>query len=1099
MGNNYELLIHKLNAFIKEYYKNLILRGFIYSLMGMLLMLIGFAIIEHFGFLSTAIRSVFFWTYCTIALLIIIRLIILPSVQMFQLAISLSHEDAAKIIGAHFSEVSDKLLNILELKDLSHENEALIHASINQKIKSIEFAPFNNAIDWKRTMRQSKYLAIPVFIILLFFLSGNKQVISESTFRIINYNTPFVKPAPFYFELINDSLVGIENQEFTIYMSISGEELPQEAHINYGGVPREMTKLSKTRYSHRMSNTTENIDFYFSANNEFSQIYNLHILDRPAIESIDIKIAPPKHTGIKQEIRKNPGSISVPEGAKLSWTFYTKNANKLNFSFNASNEILAPQKQNIFKINKTIKQNSKYEVSLRNDDVVFMDTLFYDIQVINDGHPSISIKNEFDSTTNISLITGLINDDYGFFDLNSFKRIYGLSRDTLITSNIDIDKGLRSQSFIQPISSSQIIVYPGESVEYYFIVRDNDATNGYKASTSTVITINLPSEEEIQDNYEEENEQIKNDLIAEISMLKDIEKELVEFEKELIQKDSLTWRDKKKLEDIMAQQAKLENKIADLKNAAKSNFDKLNSIAPPTEEIIKKQQELDKLFDEIMPEEMKDLYKELRELKDKLDKNQLQQKIQELKLSNEDIEKELDRNLEILKQLEFDQKIDHIINQINKLKADQLSLSSSPEKTSSDKIKDQEENQLEFEKIQKNIKEIKELNNSLENKQKMPPTTEIESDVKRALKEGLKNLQENKKKRAQKSQKKTGEKLEELANLLQKMQQKNKEEQQYENMDVLRQILENLVYFSIKEEDIFLTFQGLDKNDPIYISLMHQQQNLRAAARVIEDSLFALSKRVPQISSKINREINAIDQKSSDAIDYLRERLTQKAVQSQQFVMTSANNLAVLLSQVLEKMQEDMANDMPSDQQCEKPGKGSPKPGDLKKMQQELSEHLKKMQEQIENGEKNSMNEGGISKGLVEMLAKQEMIRQSLQELKKEMESSDGLNSLQKAIEEMKKTELDIANKKITQKSLERQKNILTRLLEVENAMRQQGEDDEREGSVPQNEFEKLIQDAYEQYELEKLKQTELLKTTPAELTKYYKEQVDRYFNLILK
>ena len=28
-----------------------------------------------------------------------------------------------------------------------------------------------------------------------------------------------------------------------------------------------------------------------------------------------------------------------------------------------------------------------------------------------------------------------------------------------------------------------------------------------------------------------------------------------------------------------------------------------------------------------------------------------------------------------------------------------------------------------------------------------------------------------------------------------------------------------------------------------------------------------------------------------------------------------------------------MANDLPSTQQCEKPGKGSPKPGDLKKMQ----------------------------------------------------------------------------------------------------------------------------------------------------------------------
>ena len=75
---------------------------------------------------------------------------------------------------------------------------------------------------------------------------------------------------------------------------------------------------------------------------------------------------------------------------------------------------------------------------------------------------------------------------------------------------------------------------------------------------------------------------------------------------------------------------------------------------------------------------------------------------------------------------------------------------------------------------------------------------------------------------------------------------------------------------------------------------MHDQQDLRDASSVIEDSLFALSKRVPQISSKVNREINAIEKKTSSAIDHLRERQTLKAVQDQQFVMTSANNLAVI-------------------------------------------------------------------------------------------------------------------------------------------------------------------------------------------------------------
>ena len=161
-----------------------------------------------------------------------------------------------------------------------------------------------------------------------------------------------------------------------------------------------------------------------------------------------------------------------------------------------------------------------------------------------------------------------------------------------------------------------------------------------------------------------------------------------------------------------------------------------------------------------------------------------------------------------------------------------------------------------------------------------------------------------------------------------------------------------MVYFSLEEENILLSFQEINKNDPQYINLMHDQQDLRDASSIIEDSLFALSKRVPQISSKVNREINAIEKKTSSAIDHLRERQTLKAVQDQQFVMTSANNLAVILAGILESMQEEMASDMPSTQQCEKPGKGSPKPGDLKKMQEELNQHLENMKKQLEQGQK---------------------------------------------------------------------------------------------------------------------------------------------------
>ena len=1099
MQSNYEILIKKLNTFIREYYKNLIIRGCIYSVLSMCAILILFVVVEHFSFFNGLIRSILFWSYCVATILIVVKYIASPTIKMLKLSPSITHEAAAKIIGTHFKEVADKLTNILELKDASSGSEALINASINQKIKDIQFTPFNHAIDWGSTTYYSKYLTIPAIIFFLFIVSGNKEVLSGGMFRIINYDTHFEKPAPFYFK-INHSLQAVEKSDFEILVEIVGDELPQSVYINYNARSIKMRALSKTTFTHIFNGIEADTRFYFSANNEYSKEHLITILNRPEIEQVAITVLPPKHTKMKSQQYLNTGSISVPQGSKLMWEIHTAHADTLKFKIHKESLILTSlKKKNIFKLEKIIKDNSKYEITLANSNISFIDTLFYDVKTVSDAHPLITVSKSNQTSKTIPIIDGLIRDDYGFLELNAFARIYGLNRDTIIKEPLEINPGIRSQGFVGPFNSNNLEFNAGEIIDLYFVVVDNDAINGYKETISETITFNAPSIEDFEEEYTEQNTLIKNDIAFEMAMLKDLKKELTEFEKDLIDKDSLDWRDRKKLDDILNKQANLEQKINALKKSSKSNFDQLNSISPPTQEILKKQQALEKLFNEIMPDEMKELYKELSELKDQLNKNDLQEKLQDLQLSNEDLEKELDRNLEILKQVEFDQKLQSLIDKINNLKESQLMLSEISEQKMTKKIEAQQKSIEDFKKIQQEISEMKELNKELENKKKISDTGKLEEEVKQELSDGKEKLENNRKKQASKSQKEASKKLEKMASLFKNMQSKEKEQQHYEDMDVLRQILENLVYFSIAEEDILLAFQELNKDDPKYVELMHKQQTLRDATKVIEDSLFALSKRVPQVSSKINREINAIDRKTGSAIDYLRERLTLKAVQDQQFIMTSANNLAVLLSNILEQMQQEMASDLPSTQQCEKPGKGSPKPGDLKKMQEQLNEHLENLKKEIQKGNKNDMQGGGMSKKLVEMLAKQELIRESLEDLRDKISDKDGLKSLEKAISDMEKTESDIANKKISRESLNRQKEIVTRLLEVEDALRQQGEDEKRESKTATKEYEKIVKNAYEKYEKQKLKQTELLKTRPAQMNEYYKEKVDRYFDLILQ
>ena len=104
---------------------------------------------------------------------------------------------------------------------------------------------------------------------------------------------------------------------------------------------------------------------------------------------------------------------------------------------------------------------------------------------------------------------------------------------------------------------------------------------------------------------------------------------------------------------------------------------------------------------------------------------------------------------------------------------------------------------------------------------------------------------------------------------------------------------------------------------------------------------------------------------------------------------------------------------------------------------------------------------------------------------------------IDKILEDMEENERDIINNQITQETINRQKNILTRLLEAENSEREQDKDNKRKATEWEFELDNISQPFLE-YQKQKKAQEELLKTTPIQLTPFYKKKVNSYFNYII-
>ncbi len=642
----------------------------------------------------------------------------------------------------------------------------------------------------------------------------------------------------------------------------------------------------------------------------------------------------------------------------------------------------------------------------------------------------------------------------------------------------------------------------GEEIEYYFEVWDNDGVRGAKSTRSQTLIFKAPSMDELADNQEEQSENIKEKLEDSIKKTQELEKEIDDVRKELIEKKELNWQDKKKLEALLEKQKSLQEQVQEIqKDNQDMNFQK-EQYDTADESILEKQRKLEELFEKVMNDEMKEMFQELEKLMEQMDQDKIREQLEKMNLSNEDLENELDRNLEIFKQLEVEKKATEIAEKLEELAKKQEELAKKTkekEESPEDLKKEQDEIAEEFEEVQREMEELEKLNEELEDKMEMEDTQSMEEEIKEDMKDSNESLEDKKNGKAAESQEDAAEGMESLAAKMSDMAGGGGSPQA-EDMDALRDLLENIIQLSFDQEEVMREFKVINRNDPKYIDHAQFQRKLKDDAQIVKDSLLALSKRVIQIEPLVNKEINLINSNMLKTIEHLSDRQTPKATENQQFVMTSFNVLALLLDEALQQMQQQMAAGTPGKGNCEKPGgfgKGKPSLAKMGKMQKALSERLKKMQ-----GEGKMPGPGGkggagsgMSKELAQMAAEQAAIRGAVEKMSQELneDGSGNGNELKKITEEMEQNEKDLVNMKINQQTINRQEEILTRLLKSDKAQREREFDNKRK-SESARKYNKSNPEAFELYRKEREKELELLKTVPPSLMPYYKSKVNDYF-----
>ncbi|WP_210423625.1 DUF4175 family protein [Croceivirga thetidis] len=1018
---------------------------------------------------------------------------------MSQIRKGIDNKLASVLIGKHFPEVADKLTNLLDLSE-SADNSDLLSASIDQKSKELGNIPFVSAISFKSNFRFLKIMVVPGLLVLVFAFAGKLPSLFQGYERVKNYDLAYTQPAPFDFVLENKSLSFLEGEEIAISLKTIGEIIPDEVLLKFNE-KEYLMKSEGNRFSYGFGLGVSSGSFQFVANGYNSREFDLVVRSVPSIEDFQMHYTYPSYLGKSNEVVKGTGNGIVPEGTQIRWALKTINTEKV--LFDDGNEQKELEKvNNGFELKNKIMSAIDYSIATSNNNVKDYERLNYHIEVVKDEYPSIEVIRKVDSLApNSSFYDGLVSDDYG---LRSVKLVYYRTSNPETKYNLVLAENLGNGGNFAYEFPTGLEVEEDTSYQLYFLVTDNDGLRGGKTSRSEVFDATIYGEVELREKELDSYKSVLENFEKGISKSSEQQKALEEINNTQKETEALSFNDKNKIKDFIQKQEAQEDMMKSFSKKLAQDLEKTKENSE-FNELLKERL----LRQEIEAEKNRKLLEELNKVADKIEKEELQKRLEELAKKQSSGKRNLEQLLELTKRYYVTEKLNQLAKDLEELseKQDALGKRENEEGVSE---KEQQELNNDYNKLDEELNELKQDNQDLRKPMDLDIDKSTQESIKEDQKEALKEVMEKdkngerskgeKKPNARNKMGSAAKKMKKLSDgMRQSMSMSGGGSSIAEDAEMLRQILENLITFSFKQEDLFdkVNEAGNDLNQTSFA--VRNQQELRGMFEHVDDSLFALSLRQPDLSEFVNEEITEVYYNIDKALENIAENQVYQGASYQQYVLSSSNSLADYLAKMLDNMQQSMMQGQGQGQ-----GEGFQLP-DIIKAQEQLGEKMGQIsgegqgqkegsdssQDGQGDGGQNNKNssegelnkEGGQGKQgdgedgksesgkgnqgyssgeglseqsldeIYEIYKEQQTIREALERQLTDLISNPDNQLAKKLVRQMESFENDLLENGITKRTVNKMNTIQHELMKLENAAIEQGKKKERESNTNYNKY----------------------------------------------
>jgi len=970
--------------------------------------------------------------------------------------------NTAQELAGYYSQAEDSIVIAYQLvsgkSNAIAESQELRQAAIDRFITQFSQEQFSSLLKLK-TWLPSLKLFLPVLISALFFIYFQKDAFFRSSLRLLNPAKEYALIPDFSYKVSPGSANIIMGSSLKINAIYNGPLL--EFCDLFQKTGTEVQKFSLNKHSSGYELTIKDIrkNFTYQLNgipvNDLyggqilSDEYNIKVLVPPHVENLDVRIQPPRYSSLTEfQLERNIGDITALQGSRAYLDIKTnKIIDQAKLRFSSGKELSLTKRGTQLNGIFTIRGDDSYSIILKDiSDIGNQNPIMYHVSALKDKPPYVDVVEpgmDVESPIDGKLALKIeAEDDFGIRLLSLHYRIKNKSAAKSDTSWTLLPLKTLLGRTVQSTHLWDFNTLPltfGDTLSYFARAIDNNSFNGNATARSKIYSIRFPSLDELFEAVDEQQENELNALEEVKEESKKLREELKKIERQMKRVTKMDWKKKQSIEKTMQKQQELQKKLEEIRKDLDETVKKLeqNNLISP--EILDKYVKLQQLFRDVVSPDLMQALQKLQDSMQKMNPQEIQQALKKFKLNQEAFEKNIERTMELLKRVQFEQQLDRLVQKSKKLLQQQEKISKEIDRHKSSDAEQneqiqqmQKQQQRQLDNLSRDMQQFMQqelLEQFQQTKQVLDSAkTAIQSgDAQKKMEQMEQQLSSNQMQQAAQNSEQLQKQFSQLNRQMQQAQQMMLQQGKSQIAQKMQRIGNQILELSFKQEQLQNKTQKISPLDENFSKILKEQGQTFNNFQKVVNKVSELSKETFFIPPQMSTSLQQVQQNMQQSLNELSERNKGPAMKKQGNAMRALNESAIQMNQAMSQMMQSQSGTgfeqfMQQLQQM------------AGQQEQMYSESLQLMQGQGNRGMYSQQEQSQIKR----LGSGQAALRQSMDEMGEQMgHRDDVLGELNQIGKDMEIVEKDLLRSQLDRTTIERQRRILSRMLDAQRSLEQ--------------------------------------------------------------